>query len=80
MFAFLQGIYIIKENEKIIDDKRNDKNIYELKKDRIYNITFSSKITIYFYDQSQFIKFDINRPPIIIYPEFTRIKKIYLRN
>jgi len=78
MFAYLGGNYIIKENEKNIIDVRYRKDIYEFKKDKKYNITFSSEIIIYFYVQSQFIKFDINKFPIIIYPEFTRIKKYIL--
>lgn len=77
MFAYLGGNYIIKENEKNIIDVRYRKDIYEFKKDKKY-ITFSSEIIIYFYVQSQFIKFDINKFPIIIYPEFTRIKKYIL--
>ena len=78
MFAYLEGNIIIQENEKIIDSKKYSKDIYEFKKDKKYDIIFSSKITIYFYVQSQFIKFDINKFPIIIYPEFTRIQKYIL--
>ena len=77
MLAYLDCInFKIIENEKIIDVK--NRNIYEFKKDRKYNIIFSEKINIYFYDQSQFIKFDINKLTIIIYPELTRIKKYIL--
>jgi len=81
MFAYLRGSYIIKENEIIIIDARiysNYIDVYEFKKDKKYNITFLSEITIYFYAQSQFFKFDISKLPIIIYPEFTRIKKYIL--
>ena len=79
MFAYLDcSNFKIIENEKIIDVKYIKINIYEFKKDRKYNIIFSEEINIYFYAQFQFIKFDINKFPIIIYPQLTIIKKYIL--